>query len=557
MSPEIQTILFDMGGTLRTSLESAEALKRENVRRIRELVHVDASRDELSELLGSRAAAYKQWAMETRLELDEFDLWSRWMLPECPPEDLARAAVQLNQLWREATATREMLPRAREVLVQLFRRGYRLGIVSNTSSSVEVPRILRELEISGLFETVVLSCLVGIRKPDPAILLEATRRMGVQADTCVYVGDRHDRDVLAAREAGFARAVLIRGVNAISHHEPDAPAPAADDYIDHLDQLLELFRPLARQPAAGPKYHASCSTMWARHNFPHLSDFMLAASRLGFSRIELNHQFNSSMLQGAGLSHDTVSSIHEPCPADVSTEELKRRDWLMSSTDEDCRRHGLDAIKRSIDLAADLGLSVIVVHPGMARTDYAPEPELKRLFQAGRQDSDEYRAVKAELVRIRSGLMPARLPLVKKSLLELLDYAGRFGIRLGLENRYHYYDIPGLEEMGELLDLADPARLGFVYDVGHAHNLDRLGFYPHEEWLRRYSSRIVEVHLHDIMGTTDHLAPGLGDVDFDTLAKYLPGDAIRTLELQPGNTPEQVKAGLNLLARQGCIQPIS
>jgi sugar phosphate isomerase/epimerase len=138
--------------------------------------------------------------------------------------------------------------------------------------------------------------------------------------------------------------------------------------------------------------------------------------------------------------------------------------------------------------------------------------------------------------------------------LDLLDYAGHFGIRLGLENRYHYYDIPSLDEMGELLALADPSRLGFVYDVGHAQHLDRLGFYPHQEWLKRYASRMVETHLHDMKGLSDHLAPGLGDVDFRMVASYLPDAAIRTLELQSTNTPQQVVAGLRHLEQCGCIR---
>ena len=72
--------------------------------------------------------------------------------------------------------------------------------------------------------------------------------------------------------------------------------------------------------------------------------------------------------------------------------------------------------------------------------------------------------------------------------------------------------------MDELLSLADSSQLGFIYDVGHAQALDRLGFYPHEDWLKRYSSRIFGTHLHDVIGVTDHYAPGLGEIDFKSIA---------------------------------------
>jgi sugar phosphate isomerase/epimerase len=89
--------------------------------------------------------------------------------------------------------------------------------------------------------------------------------------------------------------------------------------------------------------------------------------------------------------------------------------------------------------------------------------------------------------------------------------------------------------------------------VGHAEHLARLGFYAHEEWLRRYASRMLEVHLHDVKGLHDHQAPGLGEIDFGMVARYLPKDAIRTLEIQPSHSQEQVKAGLKYLAEHGCL----
>jgi len=235
---------------------------------------------------------------------------------------------------------------------------------------------------------------------------------------------------------------------------------------------------------------------------------------------------------------------------------LKARDWLISSPDEERRHRGVEAIKRSIDLAEQLHLPVIVVHSGMVSTDLELEKRLRLLFEAGETGSEEYQSIKEALIQARAKLIAPCLEAVKTSLQELLDYAGRFGIRLGLENRYHYFDIPSPDEMAELLSLAGPERLGFIYDVGHAQALDRLGFYPHERWLQQFASRIIEVHLHDVIGVTDHLAPGLGEVDFGMVASYLPKEAIRTLELQVTNTPEQVKAGLSYLLEHGCIQTI-
>lgn len=553
MTNHIEAILFDMGGTLRGSGKKDNASKVEGARQILELLNADASPDEFAQLLTERSKAYIRWARETLTELNERELWTKRMLPEWSPEKVGELALQLNQLWRDATGERIVFPETRGVIVELFRRGYRLGLVSNTVSSVETPRALDELEITGCFETVILSSVVGTRKPDPDILLEATRRMEIDPKRCAYVGDRLNRDVEAARRAGFAQVFIRRNEN-FSVHQAKYPELVADGYIDNLKELLEIFPTRQIGKEWSPGFEASLSTMWAKKNFPKLSDFFEAARRLGYTRIELNHQIDTAMLAGIDLSKYQFSSIHEPCPSDVSTDELKKRDWLISSPNEDNRKRGVESIKRSIDLAHQLHAPIIVVHCGMVSSDLSFEKELRKLFDAGKTETDEYHKQKQNLIMRRARFIGPCFEAVKKSLLELLDYAARFRIRLGLENRYHYFDIPTLNEMGELLILADPDQLGFIYDVGHAQALDRLGFFPHNEWLRRYSSRMIGAHLHDVKGVNDHLAPGMGEVDFDMVASYLPDDAYRTFELQAANSPEQVKAGLKYLVERGCIK---
>jgi hypothetical protein len=58
---------------------------------------------------------------------------------------------------------------------------------------------------------------------------------------------------------------------------------------------------------------------------------------------------------------------------------------------------------------------------------------------------------------------------------------------------------------------------------------------------------MIGVHLHDAVGVKDHLAAGLGEVDWEMVAGYLPSDALRTCEFQSFNSPRQVAAGLKWL----------
>ncbi|HKZ44872.1 MAG TPA: TIM barrel protein [Anaerolineales bacterium] len=306
-----------------------------------------------------------------------------------------------------------------------------------------------------------------------------------------------------------------------------------------------------------PLYHASLSTMWAVGNYSDLNDFRLTAQKLGFTHLELNHQVNTAMLNGFNPSPLGISSIHEPCPADVSVEELKRKDWLISSLNEENRRNGIDAIKRSIPLADKLIVPIIVVHCGAVSLGFTLEKKLRTLYEKGGNGSGDYKEIFQRMVFERSKQASPHLEAVKRSLLELLDYARHYNIRLGLENRYHYNDIPIQDEMKTLLELAEPGRLGFIYDVGHAQALDHLGFLPHREWLQRFSTRMIGTHLHDVRGVTDHLPPGLGEVDYKMVADYLPENAYRALEINPKSSFDQIAAGLKYLADQGCIRKYS
>jgi FMN phosphatase YigB (HAD superfamily)/sugar phosphate isomerase/epimerase len=558
MTEQVEAILFDMGGTLRRGTNREFSDKVKICQQILGLTGFANNPVDFARLLDRRANAYRKWSKHELVELDEVGFWTQWMLPELAADKLSALAVEINQIWRNADRSYEVLPDAKETILGLFRAGYRLGLVSNTTSSVEAPNLLDELGLSGCFDAIVLSCQVGIRKPRPEIILEAIRRMEILPERCAYIGNLPDRDVAAARNAGFSRTVILR-----DHHKPfDLPVDSAlvpDHYIDNLKELLEIFPAPSRKKCLPerPVYDAALSTMWGINKFPDLNDFFLSAQRLGFAKIELNHQVTPAMLAGIDLGHAQIGSIHEPCPAVIPANVLKKQDRLISSPDEGRRQEGIDSIKRSIDLAHAIGVHLIVVHPGQIQSDGELEIELRALIKDGQAQSARSSELRDSMVETRSRFIGPCLDAVKKSLLELLEYAGHFNIRLGVENRYHYYDLPILDEMGTLLDLAGPDRLGFLYDVGHAQTQEQLGFAKHEEWLKRHGNRIIGVHLHDVIGINDHQPPGQGNVDFHMVASYLPENAFRTLEVHHSNSPEQIKNAMKYLVDAGCVSRIS
>jgi len=294
--------------------------------------------------------------------------------------------------------------------------------------------------------------------------------------------------------------------------------------------------------------------MWGIGRFSPFAGFFATGRQLGFRCFELNHGVNTAMLEGLDPQRYPIVSVHEPCPADISTHELKARNWLVSSLIDDERRQGVLAVQRSIDLARELGAGLVVVHPGQVEIDLKLENELMALFRAGQTSTPQYAELRERLVAARAARVDAHLEAVQRSLAELAEYAGRAGVSLGLENRYYYHNIPLLDEMDLLLQRLDPERVGFWYDVGHAQTLDRLGFGRHEDWLLRFHDRMVGAHLHDVQGIDDHLPSGLGEVDWAMVAAHLPAGVLRTCEFRNSSLPEQVAAGLQFLAAHGCLQ---
>ena len=92
-----------------------------------------------------------------------------------------------------------------EELVRFLRTaraaGYRLALLTNNVVEWE-PRWRPKWPIDELFETVVDSGFVGMRKPDPAIYALTLERLGLPAGACVFIDDL-EPNVLAAREVGL------------------------------------------------------------------------------------------------------------------------------------------------------------------------------------------------------------------------------------------------------------------------------------------------------------------------------------------------------------------
>lgn len=88
-----------------------------------------------------------------------------------------------------------------EVLAELSRREYRLGVVSNFAPTLKA--ILREKGVLDYFDPVIVSTEVGLEKPNPAIFRLALERSELRPADVLYVGDHEKNDIWAPNQVGI------------------------------------------------------------------------------------------------------------------------------------------------------------------------------------------------------------------------------------------------------------------------------------------------------------------------------------------------------------------
>lgn len=153
-----------------------------------------------------------------------------------PKRDWLRA----DRLWRRAYASESpaLLPGARSVLRRL-RVKYKLGIVT-AGSRPRVRKQIRYFQFKEHFSVCVYSEDTPKKKPHPAPIELALRRLGAAPEECVYVGDAPE-DIEMARRAGV-HAVGVLGPFPTAERIRAANPDALLSSIRELPQYLRMMQ---------------------------------------------------------------------------------------------------------------------------------------------------------------------------------------------------------------------------------------------------------------------------------------------------------------------------
>jgi HAD superfamily hydrolase (TIGR01549 family) len=218
----IETVIFDLDGTLRHNVPSAD----ETIYSF--AVELGAPDSRACRREGARWAHY-YWAQSSELFEDvkkfvemEKPFWinycQRYLKTLGMNEQRAGGlAPKLAQMMAEGfDPQNSVIPGALETLQSLRDAGFTLGLISNRSNPCQEE--CRELGLLPYFEFAYVAAEVGIWKPDPGIFDRALEVSGSPPERTLYIGDNYYADVIGAQRAAI-HPVLF---------DPDDVFPYAD-----------------------------------------------------------------------------------------------------------------------------------------------------------------------------------------------------------------------------------------------------------------------------------------------------------------------------------------
>ncbi|XP_026476615.1 N-acylneuraminate-9-phosphatase-like [Ctenocephalides felis] len=133
----------------------------------------------------------------------------------------------------------------RKMLISL-RKQYLLGLITNGPSSAQWEKVER-LNLTSLFDCIIVSGDLPWAKPDQKIFLEACKYLGVEPKRCVMIGDKLETDIQGGIEAELGLTIwLPLDKNCVVEHESIQP----DFTISNILELPQILPPAGLKSAA-------------------------------------------------------------------------------------------------------------------------------------------------------------------------------------------------------------------------------------------------------------------------------------------------------------------
>ncbi len=272
---------------------------------------------------------------------------------------------------------------------------------------------------------------------------------------------------------------------------------------------------------------------------------------LGFDRIELSHGMTIAKLPGIQKAYNRgifkCSGVHNffPSPVEVMIDAPDAYEFTSHRAFD--RQRAMEMTLRTLDLAAQFEAEYLVLHMGSVplRSQKFTKP-LTATVSQGCQRTADYIKAKIAFVKKREKIGPLYFNRAIEALSTLADRAAELGVKLAIESRSRFEDMPTEREMMALQGhFASHPWVGYWHDFGHVQLKHNLGLLDHHQWLDQVSPYLIGGHVHDVeWPARDHRIPFSGTLDYAPLLEFFPVNCPLIWELSPTREASEIRVAL-------------
>ena len=293
------------------------------------------------------------------------------------------------------------------------------------------------------------------------------------------------------------------------------------------------------------------STCWNNSRHHDGEEMIREIVDLGFRHIELSHGMTVAKLPGIRNAFKnglfTCAGVHNYFPAPVEVMIDAPDAYEFTSHRAIDRKRAMDMTLRTLDVAAEFGARYLVLHMGSVPMN--PAKWTRRLTAAvadGQAHDRSFIKRRIAFVKKREKIGPLYYHRAIEALEEIAARAAKLEVKLAVESRSRYEDVPSEREMIALQQhFAGNPWVGYWHDFGHVQLKHNLGLLDHGQWLATIAPHLIGGHVHDVeWPARDHRVPFAGTLDYASLLPHFPAGCPLVWELSFTRTAADIRAAL-------------
>jgi HAD superfamily hydrolase (TIGR01549 family) len=170
-------------------------------------------------------AVLEEIALERERDGVEITCWERFVrtlarITAISPDESEAFAEELTRIHMSQVRAVTVAPKERVEAIRRLAPHYRLGLLSNFDDAQCGREVLADSGVAELFEAVIISAEVRLRKPDPRIFRRMLAMLDLAPHEVLYVGDTPRDDVWGAYQVGIPTVWISKGAAALPEGIP-------------------------------------------------------------------------------------------------------------------------------------------------------------------------------------------------------------------------------------------------------------------------------------------------------------------------------------------------